>query len=156
ADAGNVVLGVASRDARRAPGAAREVDRHRPAPRGHAARIRGIVHAAVLPAIRRGGRTEHTLRVGRDGRAKPRQELVTRRARRCVLRLADLKPARELGCRYSLRDAAAVLARGSFRARQDFVAAHFRKTRARRSEGDVAARGGAGWKQVERAYADIT
>src|ERR1043166_547307 len=80
-DGRNVVLGITGRDAGGATGAAREVDGHRPAPRGHLARIVVAIEALLVASIGGRRRTELTLRIGGDGRAESWQERVTRVAR---------------------------------------------------------------------------
>ena len=119
ADRRNVVLGVARRDARRATRAAREIDRHRPTTLGHAERVVRVVQALVLALIGRRRRAEIALRVGRDRRAQARAG--TRGSRRPAIASSSSPSAGrlvELRRVDRLRDAASVLARRAFGARQ--------------------------------------
>ena len=156
ADGRNVVLGVARRDARRAAGAAREIDRHRPTTLRHAARVVRIVHALLRALIGRRRRTELTLRVGRDRRAKSRQERVARVARQrssfCAFSLGRLVQIRRVD---RLRDAATVLARRTFGARQRAMIARLGDRRLRRGQHETAGGVGADRNQIERVDAEV-
>ena len=72
ADRRDVVLAVARGDARRAPGAACQIDGHRPAALLHLLHVIGGVHPEVL-RVRVG---QLTLRVGGDGRLEASLEIL--------------------------------------------------------------------------------